>query len=35
MPLSVRSVRGETVLRYKVNDRAEMTDKALVRAPQR
>ena len=35
MPLSVRGVRGETMLRYKVDGSAEMTDKALVRASQR
>jgi len=32
MPLSAHGVRGETILRYKVNGSAEMTDKALVRA---
>ena len=32
MALAVPGVRGETVLRYKVNGSAEMTDKALVRA---
>ncbi len=35
MPLSAPGVRGETVLRYKVNGSAEMTDNALVRASQR
>jgi len=35
MPLSVRGVRGETILRYKVNGGAEMTEYALVRASQR
>jgi hypothetical protein len=35
MALAVPGVRGETVLRYKVNGSAEMTEKALVRAPQR
>ena len=32
MLLSAHDVRGETILRYKVNGSAEMTDKALVRA---
>ena len=35
MVLSARGVRGETVMRYKVNGSAEMTDNALVRASQR
>ena len=35
MPLSAPGVRGETILRYKVNGSAEMTEKALVRALQR
>ena len=34
MALSDPGVRGETVVRYKVNGSAEMTDKALVRALQ-
>ena len=32
MLLSARGVRGETIMRYKVNGSAEMTDKAMVRA---
>ena len=32
MPLSAHGVRGETIMQYKVNGSAEMTDKALVRA---
>ena len=35
MPLSARGVRGESMLRYKVDGSAEMTDKAMVRASQR
>ena len=33
--LAAPVVRGQTVLRYKVNGSAEMTEKALVRALQR
>ena len=32
MALSGRAVRGETILRYKVNGSAEMTDASMVRA---